>query len=143
MISRENIEKVLRLNGIEPGAQDEEIKSVLLSARFNKDEVDTAIMVLRQNVHTNRTRVDGLHKVFQTDQTLNAKEISDLLGIDVALNDHPVLAGRKARQFTMVSQILLIIISVSLALTMLLMFMYFTEVGLFHPTSAVAAKFAK
>ena len=53
MITREQIESILRVNGEEPLAPDEKIRSILLSAKFNEDEVDAALMILKQNTKTN------------------------------------------------------------------------------------------
>jgi hypothetical protein len=135
MIDRDHIERVLKLNGLQPTAKDEEIKSILLSARYKEHEVDAAIMVLRENKNTNKTKVDGLHKVFRTDELLNSEEISSLLGVDVNLEER-VLAGSNARKVTMFSQVLLSIVAILLALVALLLYMYVSKVGLFHHTSA-------
>lgn len=140
MIDKKHIESLLKINGLHPTAKDEEIKSILLSARYNHDEVDAAIMVLRENTKTNQTKVEGLHKIFRSDQMLNSAEISSLLGIDVDLEER-VVAGSKARKLTTLSQAFLMSFSILLALAALFIYMYITHVGLFHPTSAFAAKF--
>jgi len=90
MIDKHAVEAFLRANGVHPTAKDEEIRSVLLSARWNNNEVDTALMVLRENVLNQETHVDTLHKVFNTDNRLNSAEISALLGIDVAISGSDV-----------------------------------------------------
>lgn len=138
MIDRKHIESVLKLNGLESTAHDEEIKSVLLSARFNEDEVDTAIMVLRENKFSHKTKVDGLHKIFRSDESLNSSEISSLLGIDVQL-EKKIEAGIKARRLTFISQTLLVIVSIVIALLGITLYMYAFNIGIFHPTSAIAA----
>lgn len=138
MMTREQLEKLLRLNGLEKTAKDEEIKSVLLSARYKEDEIDAAIMVLRENKHSHKTKVDGLHKVFRSDGSLSSAEISSLLGIDVDL-EHRVEAGARARQFSMMSQTLLFLLSILIGLIAVLLYMYTSEIGIFHPTSAIAA----
>ena len=43
MIEKRNVEAFLKVNGIPPTAKDEEIRSILLSARWNNNEVDTAL----------------------------------------------------------------------------------------------------
>lgn len=139
MIDKKHIEQILKSNGLAPTSKDEEIKSVLLSARYHEDEVDTAIMVLRENRDSHKTKVDGLHKVFRTDTTLNAKEITSLLGIDVTLDKERVPAGAKARKLTRLSQVMVVIISLLLALLSVLLYMYTLEMGVFHHTSAIAA----
>ena len=64
MIERKHIEQLLKLNGLAPTSHDEEIKSVLLSARYKEDEVDTAILILRENKQSHKTKVDGHTKFF-------------------------------------------------------------------------------
>ena len=91
MIDKRSIEAFLRVNGIPPTAQDEEIRSVLLSAKWNENEVDTALVVLKENVTNQETHVDTMHKVFNSDDRLSSSEISSLLGIDVALSNDDIL----------------------------------------------------
>ncbi len=134
MTDRRHIESILKVNGLAPTAPDEEIKSVLLSARFNKDEVDTALMILRENVKTNETRVDGLHKVFRTDGGLKPAEISKLLGIDVELTDAESVRTNSKR-FSLLELVLLSVASSLLAIVCLLMYMYSEGIGWFHPSS--------
>ena len=87
MINRKQVEAILKINGITPASPDDEIRAVLMSARYQEDEIDSAIMVLRQNVKTKEAKVQGLHKVFRSDETLKPSEISALLGIDPELTD--------------------------------------------------------
>ncbi len=134
MTDRRHIESILKVNGIAPTAADEEIKSVLLSARFNHDEVDTALMILRENVKTNETRVDGLHKVFRTDTGLRPAEISRLLGIDVELTSEQTVQT-DSRRFSFLELVLLSVASSLLAIVCLLMYMYSERIGWFHPSA--------
>lgn len=125
---------LLKANGIEKNAPDEQIRSVLVSASFNHDEIDTAILVLRENTKTNQSKVDGLHKVFRTDQTLSSAEISQLLGVNVDL-EHRVIAGEKAREISTAAQIRLLFLAFILATTATFAYMYFMEIGYFHPST--------
>jgi hypothetical protein len=133
MIKREQVESILRINGVEPTSPDEQIRSVLLSARYSQDEVDTAIMVLRENTKTNKTRVDGLHKVFRSEESLSPNEISALLGIDVeveAVSD----PQEKARALSSYQYVLLWIFSLMFAMAGIAVYMYLHKIGIFHPT---------
>ena len=132
MIRREQVESILKINGVPESAADEEIRSVLLSARYNKDEVDTAIMVLRENVTTNKTRVDGLHKVFRTNETLSPEEISQLLGIDVTLEERVVPQSR-VRKMSVFQIIIVWMLATSIAFAGIIFYMYLHQVGFFHP----------
>lgn len=134
MINRSEIEKILKVNGVPMSSPDDRIRSVLLSARFDKDEVDTAIMVLREDVTSKQVRVDGLHKVFRTDEALQPKEISELLGIniDVSTFYRPEAdpTSKEGIQYLGVW-----LLSVIFAVVTILMFMYVNQVGPFHVSS--------
>lgn len=135
MFQKKDIETILKINGVTPSAPDEEIRSVLLSARYNNDEVNTAIMVLRENTTTHQTRVDGLHKIFRTDEALKPAEISSLLGIDVQVDELAIRQSR-SRDMSMLQSVIVTIVAVVLALSGVAMAMYIYEVGLFHPEAA-------
>ena len=132
MIDKKHVESLLKINGIEKTAPDEEIRSVLLSARFKDDEVETALMVLRENVDTKQTKVDGLHKVFRTDQALKPSEISQLLGIDVNLSEK-VVVNSTTKEYSLFQFVLLWLTSIILAVTCILFYMYSHKIGVFHP----------
>jgi len=133
MIKREQVEAILKINGVAPSSPDEQIRSVLLSARYSKDEVDAAIMVLRENTKTNKTRVDGLHKVFRSEEALSPDEISSLLGIEVDV-DTSVDAQTKARDLSQLQYILLWVFSFIFAVAGVLIYMYLHRIGVFHPS---------
>ena len=133
MINRKHIEAILKVNGVPSTSPDEHIRSVLLSARYRKDEVDTAIMVLRQNIKTKQTRVDGLHKVFRTNHALSPEEISQLLGIDVEINSLTPLEEVRSASSTLQFMIVWIL-SVVVATSSILGYMYYNNFGPFHPS---------
>jgi hypothetical protein len=134
MLQRNQIEMILRVNGVKLDSPDEEIRSLLMSASFKNDDIDTAIMILRENKRTHTTTVDGLHKVFRSDQRLNSNEVSSLLGIDVDVEKTPQIQARiksgKLSQIIIVS-----ITAISLASLGVLFSMYIYKVGFFYPTS--------
>ena len=133
MIEKQNLEAFLKVNGIPPTAKDEEIRSVLLSARWNNNEVDTALMVLKENIKNSETHVDTLHKVFNSDDRLSSQEISKLLGIDVRLSDNEIIDLNKnmARTLTHTTALTLVL-SVIIALSSIFYLMYKEKAGVFH-----------
>jgi len=133
MIDRNHIEKILKINGMSPAEPDEMIRSVLLSARYDKDEIDTALMVLREDSETKRIRVEGLHKVFRTNDSLQPREISELLGIEVNLNNYHTESIEKQR-ITLASVMVVWILSVGFAVVGIFLFMHMNSVGIFHPS---------
>ncbi len=135
MIDRTHIEQILRLNGLQPTAADEEIRSVLISARWHKEDVETAITVLRENVNTRTSRVDTLHDVFLTDNRLSPEAIRSLLGIDVELGVSELETLRQSRQNLYMWQIISIfMIAVATAAILIVFMMYSQKVGFFHPS---------
>lgn len=138
MINRKHIESILRINGASPSSPDETIRSVLFSARYNKDEVDTAIMVLREDVKTKKTRVEGLHKIFRTDEALKPKEISQLLGIDIDISD--VMQPKvKQRRMSASQMIFVPVFSLLFAFIGVVLLMYFYSIGPFHDGVSTAS----
>ena len=131
MINRKQVENILKINGVTPTSADEEIRSVLLSARYNKDEVDSAIMVLRQNVKTNETRVEGLHKVFRTDIALKPEEVSDLLGVQIDVSEK-LAVSNNTRNFSILNFLVIWIMSVMIAVFGILVLMYQYQIGPFY-----------
>lgn len=134
MINKQHIETILKINGLPATAPEEEIRSVLISSRYNNNEIDTAIMVLKENTTTNVSHVDGLHKVFRTDKGLKPAEISRLLGIDMA-----VRPDRKIRAIDsnpVLYHLMIGIISLIVAILTITTYMYITDIGFFHHTSA-------
>tara|TARA_B100000508_G_scaffold120126_1_gene101101 strand:- start:16960 stop:17385 length:426 start_codon:yes stop_codon:yes gene_type:complete len=136
MISRDQVEALLKINGVTPTSPDEQIRSVLLSARYTRDEIDTAIMVLREDTKTRKTRVDGLHKVFRSQEALNASEISSLLGIDVDVADQISIESRN-RAVTSFQYLLIWLLALALAFGGLIFYMYLYKVGIFHPSTNI------
>ncbi len=132
MIEKRNVEAFLKVNGIPPTAKDEEIRSVLLSARWNNNEVDTALMVLKENVKSNETHVDTLHKVFNSDDRLSSAEISKLLGIDVSLSDNDVNLNTKHQLSQNSTAVITFILSIIIAVSSIGYLMYKEQAGVFH-----------
>ncbi len=133
MLKREQIELILRTNGVDPSSPTEEIRSVLMSARYNQDEIDTAIMVLREDSSNNTSRVDALHKVFRTDQALKPAEISALLGIEVNVNDLKQQRVAEAQRGELIHVVVVLILALTLAALCIYAAMYVYQVGAFHP----------
>ena len=131
MLKREQIELLLRINGVSPSSPDEEIRSVLLSASFDDNDINTAIMVLRENTTNNTTRVDGLHKVFRTHDTLKPAEIFSLLGIDIGVNNLPENRTAIDKKDWIQNTVIALLASV-IALGGVFIAMYVYEVGFFH-----------
>jgi GTP cyclohydrolase III len=135
MIDRKQIESILKINGVKPTSPDERIRSVLLSARYDSDEVDTAIMVLRENTKTNKTHVDGLHKVFRTNEALGPDEISQLLGIEVNVSTRVTTDEvHSTKSIFGFQNIVIGVLSFVVAILALVFFMYIYKIGIFYPS---------
>lgn len=140
MIDKRSIEAFLKVNGIPPTAKDEEIRSVLLSARWNNNEVDTALMVLKENTGSKKTHVDTLHKVFNSDDRLSASEITSLLGIDFTLSDSDVKdLGNVSKNMEKGRSLITFGLSLIIAVSAIFYLMYKEKAGVFH-ADTVSAK---
>ncbi len=139
MIDRQQVETLLRIHGLSPTAPDEEIRSILLSAQYNHDEVDGALMVLRENATKHTSRLDGLHKIYRTDKGLLPNEVSALLGIEVDISDAEVKHHRE-RRTTGAQNFIILSVALVLAIGGLMYAMYSHGSGPFHPTVASNSK---
>jgi len=135
MLHRSHIEKFLQINGIKTTAPDEEIKSVLLSAHWHKDDVEAAVLVLRENLNTHKTHVDSLHKVFRTDDRLRPETISSLLGIEMNVTSADISRDRHSRASIGSRQLIIIALSALIgSLLFAMISMWYLEMGIFHQT---------
>lgn len=133
MFERSQIEQLLSLNGVGTGATDDEIKLVLMSARWHKDDVEAAIMVLRENKVTHQTHVDSLHKVFRTDDRLRPETVSALLGIEMNVSSEDIDKIRKYKRSMTPTQIMSIaFISLALSVIFVMASMWYLEMGIFY-----------
>jgi hypothetical protein len=138
MFDRIHIERVLKINGVDVTASDEEVRAVLLGARYSEQEVETAIAVLRSSTESGVKGTESLNKLIRTDSSLNAKEISKLLGIDIAL-PHASSRSTKTSERSMSIGHHVVIWSLAIIITILGigLSMYALEFGFFHPASAL------
>ena len=86
MVEREHIENFLRLNGIPTHSDDEVIRSALVGAKWHENDVEVALMVLRENIVDHSKQVTTLHRRLRSDRQLSPETISALLGVDVQFN---------------------------------------------------------
>lgn len=135
MIDRAHIEKVLKINGIKATAPDEEIRSVLISAKWHDDDVETALTVLRENNTTGATHKDTLKNVFNSDKKLSPEAIQSLLGIDVDMSDEDQTHLKNGKRTISFWQVLAIVVfGTILAFSSILIVMYIQNFGFFHPS---------
>lgn len=132
MIDKTIVEKFLTANGLDASAKDEEIKSVLFSAKWHADDVETALMVLRENLQTHKKRVDSLHKVFHSDDRLKPETISALLGIDVDIPHDPVRAKALRARVSHKDMFVIAITSAGGAALCIVITMWYLRIGIFY-----------
>jgi hypothetical protein len=137
MIEKKQIETILKANGIPPTADDEEIRSILISARWDNNDVDTALMVLKENKDSKATHVDTLHRVFHSDDRLSPSDISSLLGVKVSLGEEKVSENIEAqrRKIERTQSLVAVTLALSIVLLGLTYLMYVEQAGVFHGTS--------
>ncbi len=136
MIDKHHVEELLRLNGVQATAPDEEIKSVLISARWHEKDVETALLVLRENKQSHETHVERLNKVFTSDDALQPELISSLLGVDVDVShlSHRGINRKPRRNVTLGQAIQIGILSTTLSCVCIVGAMWYMDIGFFHFT---------
>lgn len=135
MIDKANIEQFLKINGVTPTASDQEIKSMLLSARWDDEDVDTAMLVLRENTTTHESSVDSLHKVFRSDERLTPDSVSRLLGVQMDASDavfNHMQSANTSSYRQVIVLLVVIIVTAALAIGVVVGAMWMLEVGPFH-----------
>jgi len=133
MIEKQQVETLLKANGIPPTAPDEEIRSILISARWDNNDVDTALMVLKENTASKATHVDTLHKVFHSDDRLTPSDISSLLGVKVSLDRKDMMdVEMRHKTIERTQTLIAIILALSIVLFGLAYLMYSEQAGVFH-----------
>lgn len=134
MIEKAQIEKLLRMNGVEVTSPDEEIRSILLQARWHEKDVETAMLILRENTTSHETHVDSLRKMFVSDEKLKPETISALLGIDILVPKGKLDTKRKSMNQGMSFGQVLAIAFFSAVLACVFVFgsMWYLQVGVFH-----------
>lgn len=136
MIDREQVAQILRLNGIDISAPADEIKSILLSAKWHEDDVETALTVLREDPNDKKEHVETLHRVFRSDEKLKPETISALLGVDVEISANERELRRKHAKGQLTAGLAMHILLISLVLSTIFIFgsMWLLKVGIFHQT---------
>ena len=136
MFQRDQIERMLRVNGVSPTDPDDVIKSVLISAQWHEDDVEAAVLVLRENKDSHETHVDSLHKVFRSDEHLRPETISSLLGIQMDVTSEDIQKYKEHSRNTMSTSVVLHMAMAALFLSVVFVFaaMWYLKMGLFHQT---------
>jgi len=137
MFDRKQLETFLRINGMTPFSKNEEIRSMLLSARWNKDDVDTALMILKENTVSKETTVDTVHKIFRSDERLTPAEVQALLGIEMDLPESDKLTYTEERlAMERRSTRVAIVLALAIAFASVTYVMYKEKAGFFYQASS-------
>ncbi len=134
-MNKREIETILKINGFDQSASDDQVRAVLLSARYTQEEVSEAISALRDTKSSAKEKL-GLHRVFYSDTHLQPSEISGLLGVDISV-DAPISRHSSRSTVSIVQFVLIWFFSVVFAVSGILFYMYLNQIGLFHPTSTI------
>lgn len=87
MINPHRIKALLKINGLTTESPDAHIRLVLDKAGYSQSSIEEVMAWLRSKgtlaKPANRSRIEGMHKLFRTTQALQPSEIQDVLGIEV------------------------------------------------------------
>lgn len=133
MIDRQHVESLLRANGLPPTAKDEEIRSLLLEARWDVNDVEMALEVLRSQTDGTNAHVDSVHQAFRSDQKLSPSDINKLLCVSFAFRPDEV--GDTTPQREKRDRLgfwLSVLFATAIASGMVMFMMYQKDLGIFH-----------
>ena len=126
MLDRGQIERILRLNGLSAENADEEIISLLRSARWRDDDVDEAIIILRQDPNTPQAGGYRVNDALRTDKKLAPETLNSLLGIDVQVNNIADQHRTSLRHTYNIQVFSLVLLSILFALAFLIVVVQYT-----------------
>ncbi|HEY0964655.1 MAG TPA: hypothetical protein VGE31_02575 [Candidatus Paceibacterota bacterium] len=135
-MERNHLEQLLRANGYDATASDDDIKAALLSASYTEEEVAKALATLRTVVeNSGDIEKTGNKKLFRSGERLNPSEISQLLGVNVVVKEMIVTEPKKPK-FSFPQHMVVWMLSAVLAACAVMGYMYITKMGMFHPAMA-------
>lgn len=137
MIDKKHIEQFLHLNDLSAESSEEDIRTLLASARWHEDDITAALLVLNGSDAQPEEKNSSIHQLLNSDQKLKPETLSALLGIDVKV-DSIITKHKTSLSQRYNSQIILIVLlSLLTSFSVLLFFMWFMEVGIFHEYAAL------
>lgn len=140
MFDRKQLEAFLRINGLTPLARNEEIRSMLLSARWEEEDVDTALMILKENKMSREVTIDTVHKIFRSDERLTPDEVQALLGIEMDVSEATTdTYSSEVTAMEKKSTRIAMVLSIVIAITSVTYVMYREKVGFFYETSSASS----
>ena len=136
MVEKSHVEQLLKINGVLSDASDDEIKSVLVRARWHEKDVEQAIALLKNNLTEEAKKTDPFQTLFKNDAKLRPDLISSLLGVDITILKNDVVINKKDKVPHVSLRLLCEIIFVSIVLSCASLFaaMWYLEMGVFHIT---------
>lgn len=140
MVNKEQVETILKINGCSILSSEEDIRSVLSSARYTEEDIISALSVLhgKTQEEPDRQNINGLHRIFRTDEGLKPSQISKLLNIDVDIREFDKREMQNSHNTAMTQTIVVAVVAVAVAFLVVVIAMYFYDVGIFHPKATSA-----
>ncbi len=132
-MNRNQLRTILKINGLSEDASDDEIRAVLVHARYSENEIESALVILQEAGELPNPQTVGLHSVMYTGNTLRANEVVSLLGVDMNV-DLPISFRSKHARIETFDGLLIIGGAILLATLGVVLYMYLFQVGFFYPT---------
>lgn len=132
MINKSQTEQILRLNGLTSEATPEEVRTVLVRARWHKDDVEAAIEALHRKPDKVSVEHNPKTSIMNSDHRIAPETLNAVLGIDVELTQirHKDIADQN---WFLKKQILsLVLITLLGSVLFLITVMWQLKIGLFE-----------
>lgn len=133
MLDKLTIKRILRTNGVKEDAPEEEVRDVLLAARWHEEDVDVAIAILNETYVEEQTADEQKADIIMGDKKLRPETISSLLGLEtvVSMKQHHT-SNSKFKSNTRQVVLIVLIGSVLITAVAVIAIMWHLDMGWFH-----------
>lgn len=129
--------ETLKQNGVTDVHNEAEVRACLYRLQWHPSDIDRAVrLVTTADTNEAVSHQTALHILLRTDERLRPETLSSLLGIELEMTEDEVThsAQRAAPRLTLSRLFVVVFVGVIIASTVMLIIMWFSKVGLFHPT---------
>lgn len=134
MIDRDQIERLLRLNGVSSDAGDEKIAALLQQLNWGKSDIERGLKVLHGEPEAVGGQAGGiLARLSRTDEAMSPAMVTALLGIEMNVRDKDISARRQHSEGLTLGQVVSIIgAAVLMACIYIIVSMWVLKIGFFE-----------
>mgnify|MGYP000379545351 CR=1 FL=1 len=131
------IVETLQRNGVSNISNEAEVRACLYRLRWHPHDIDRAVKkIASSNQMQSFTHKSALHSLLRSDERIRPETLSSLLGFDIEITEEDVKSSayRAKPRVTFPRLFMIIVFGIILGCTVMVLLMWLTKTGLFHPT---------